>query len=263
MFPGRELWYHDYADAWLAGPLGRFLDYGCGGGAMLQRVHRRCAECWGVDADEAVLPRDLAGVNVRPIRAGERIPFEDGAFDTIAILDVIEHVADERAVLGELARVLAPGGRLLLTTPHKGLLTWLDPGNLKFLFPQLHRFTHRTVLRRADHYEDHFGQARREARGMIADFTIDQNPWHRHYRYDEVRALAPHSLETVSWAVYNPGLRLCCCARIACRVLTRGRYAKDPWPFNVWNHWASRRETVLGDQLVVLFRRTSLEDGRD
>lgn len=35
----------------------------------------------------------------------------------------------------ENARVLAPSGRLLFTAPHAGLLTAIDPGSLKFVFP--------------------------------------------------------------------------------------------------------------------------------
>lgn len=45
------------------------------------------------------------------------LPFADGAFDAAMSLDVLEHVPDFRAALHEFARVLRPGGRLVLTVP--------------------------------------------------------------------------------------------------------------------------------------------------
>lgn len=45
------------------------------------------------------------------------LPFKDASFDVVAAFDVIEHVDPEENVLAELRRVLAPGGRLLLSVP--------------------------------------------------------------------------------------------------------------------------------------------------
>jgi SAM-dependent methyltransferase len=47
----------------------------------------------------------------------DELPVEDGAFDAVLATEVLEHVEDPLAVLGELHRVLAEGGRLLLTVP--------------------------------------------------------------------------------------------------------------------------------------------------
>lgn len=45
------------------------------------------------------------------------LPFADAAFDLVVAFDVVEHCADEALAMSELARVLAPGGRLLLSVP--------------------------------------------------------------------------------------------------------------------------------------------------
>jgi SAM-dependent methyltransferase len=45
------------------------------------------------------------------------LPFPDARFDLVISTDVIEHIADDAAALCEMARVLAPAGRLLVTTP--------------------------------------------------------------------------------------------------------------------------------------------------
>ncbi len=255
--PGRALLWYDYADAWLNFPLGRVLDCGCGEGDFLRRIADRCTERWGADIDpDRVRTTGAHGdIQVRPIVPGEPLPFADGFFDTVIIMEVIEHVADERAVLAELARVLRPGGRLLLTTPHRGLLTFIDPGNFKFLVPGLHRFIHRTVLRRKAYYEQRFGSARRVERGMVADFTTDQSPWHRHYSYEQIRALAPTELQTLAWAAYSPAFRALWSLRLVLQVLTFGRLRRLPWPLNRLSAHLSRRQSRTGDQLLVMFEK--------
>lgn len=48
------------------------------------------------------------------------LPFPDGSFDSVTLLEVLEHfhAADQAGVLAEAARVLEPGGQLVLTTPY-------------------------------------------------------------------------------------------------------------------------------------------------
>jgi SAM-dependent methyltransferase len=45
------------------------------------------------------------------------LPFVDGAFDVVSAFDVVEHCDDDALALSELARVLAPGGRMMLSVP--------------------------------------------------------------------------------------------------------------------------------------------------
>jgi SAM-dependent methyltransferase len=49
---------------------------------------------------------------------GSRLPFADGEFDRVAVVDMLEHVPDEQAFVAELARITRPGGRLVVNTPH-------------------------------------------------------------------------------------------------------------------------------------------------
>ncbi len=53
----------------------------------------------------------------------QRLPFSDGYFDTVISLETIEHVSCPRAAVGELVRVLKPGGTLFLSAPN--YLNWL------------------------------------------------------------------------------------------------------------------------------------------
>jgi SAM-dependent methyltransferase len=47
------------------------------------------------------------------------MPFADGEFDRVVVVDMLEHVRDEAAFAAELARVLKPGGLLVVNTPHR------------------------------------------------------------------------------------------------------------------------------------------------
>lgn len=60
---------------------------------------------------------DRAKKSVDVFGDGNRLPFGDASFDTVLCTEVLEHLPDPGAVLGEIARVLKPGGRLLATVP--------------------------------------------------------------------------------------------------------------------------------------------------
>jgi len=80
----------------------------------------------GVDIDEEAIGycRDRG---LRDVRLGEaaKLPYDDGTFDLVTALDVVEHLDDDRPAFAEMRRVLRPGGRLLVTVPaHKFL--WGD-----------------------------------------------------------------------------------------------------------------------------------------
>jgi SAM-dependent methyltransferase len=64
------------------------------------------------------------------------LPFGNGAVDAVVLLDVMEHVANPAAMVAEAHRVLRPGGYLVLSVPHRGLLGWVDPLNV---YPALRR----------------------------------------------------------------------------------------------------------------------------
>jgi len=95
----------------------RLLDAGCGTGSMVQHLKDLC-EAVGIDvAAQAV--SIAAGHGVSGIVRGslDRMPFDSATFDTVLVLDVLEHIQDDAAILRNLHAVLRPGGRLILTVP--------------------------------------------------------------------------------------------------------------------------------------------------
>lgn len=104
-------------------PQARILEIGCGTGgnlAMLSAFGQVDAMEYDVYARE--IAADLSGL---PIAAGglpEPVPFGNGQFDLVCLLDVLEHIADDAAALGRVRQLLRPGGRILVTVPAYGWL---------------------------------------------------------------------------------------------------------------------------------------------
>jgi SAM-dependent methyltransferase len=95
----------------------RILDVGCGTGANLELLSG-FGEAEGVD----VSPDALAFCRARGLEnvrhgAAEKLPYQDGSFDLVTALDVVEHLDDDVAGLREMRRVLRKNGRALLFVP--------------------------------------------------------------------------------------------------------------------------------------------------
>jgi len=95
----------------------RILDVGCGTGANLLMLSK-FGDAEGVDLSEDALAfcRERGLENVK-LGAAEKLPYDDGTFDLVTALDVVEHLDDDLGGLSEMRRVLRPGGRVLLFVP--------------------------------------------------------------------------------------------------------------------------------------------------
>jgi SAM-dependent methyltransferase len=150
----------------------RVLDLGCGYGGRTVYYAKDCgaAEVVGIEISATMVDRGerfAASMNVANVTfdvgAGEALPYAEQTFDIVIAFDVLEHVRDPRLVLGEIARVLRPGGSGWLVFP-----TYLGAraSHLDYLtqIPLLHRvFDPDTIIDvvneflRADH--DRYGVA--------------------------------------------------------------------------------------------------------
>ena len=100
----------------------RVLDAGCGAGALSARLRERGATVAGFDASAAMvaLARRRLGddVDLRVAALGERLPYDDAAFDDVVSCLVLHYLEDWTVALSELRRVLRPGGRLVAAVHH-------------------------------------------------------------------------------------------------------------------------------------------------
>jgi ubiquinone/menaquinone biosynthesis C-methylase UbiE len=98
----------------------RILDVGCGDAALAVALADRGGIVTGVDADRRMLAAGRAraearGVAVHLLQGDIRaLPFPDGSFDIVVAVTVLCFMDDAARAVGEMARVLRPGGRLLI-----------------------------------------------------------------------------------------------------------------------------------------------------
>ncbi len=128
------------------------LDFGCGHQAMfLRSVQNRISRGVGLDYD-ADAGSPAANLELRRFHFTGRFDFPDASFNVVSLLAVLEHIPlDQVDVLfREFSRVLAPGGRILITTPTPAAKPILD-----FLAFKLHVISEPEI---ADH-QHYYSQA--------------------------------------------------------------------------------------------------------
>jgi len=153
------------AAAWMEHE-GMVLDIGCAAGMFSLLSKGNGVTGVGVDISPLSLrqaKKDTPGFDFA-LASAEQLPWIDRAFDTVLMLDVLEHVPCESKALAEVDRVLRPGGRLIISVPNNGEFRWVDAQN-SLLF----------------------------ALGRKAMNRGGEPMYHRHYSLEELKALIPPS----------------------------------------------------------------------
>jgi trans-aconitate methyltransferase len=135
----------------------RWLDIGCGRGELLRAVRDRWqpAQLWGIDAIDWLDDDLRADVEFRRVsaEAAQGLP----AADRVTLVEVIEHLEAPWTVLRQAAQLVAPGGRIVVTTPNvatlrhrlelalRGRLTNFRPDNEPHMAPALPHVTTRVL----------------------------------------------------------------------------------------------------------------------
>src|SRR6266851_3802374 len=91
------------------------LDLGAGRGDLSARL---AALGYDVTAVERYVPQFEAKVPLVDADLNQTFPFEDATFDVAMAVEILEHLENPRSFLRELARVLKPGGRAIVSTPN-------------------------------------------------------------------------------------------------------------------------------------------------
>jgi SAM-dependent methyltransferase len=106
-----------HALKWQGG--GRLLDFGCGGGAFLQRMHEQGWQVTGLDASPEAVRRVREELGLRALVGSLPHPdLEAAEFDVVTLWHSLEHVHDPLEVLREVRRLLVPGGKVVVAVPN-------------------------------------------------------------------------------------------------------------------------------------------------
>jgi len=117
--------YYSWIMSWFAPYVrGRVVEYGAGAGTVSKLLRPLADRLTLVEPSanllpvlQARFPRD-PGVEIgRAMLEEHSRQLPDGAVDTAVLVNVLEHIEDDRSALAELSRILAPGGHLLIFVP--------------------------------------------------------------------------------------------------------------------------------------------------
>jgi ubiquinone/menaquinone biosynthesis C-methylase UbiE len=164
-------------------PGGTVLDIGCGPGVTVEHLVGQGCQFYGVDLSERMVAecqRVFGHLETAAFSVGriERLAFPDEFFDAVICMGVVEYIADDAAAVREMARVVKPGGTVLVSLPNR----WSP-----------YRMWRRHVFRPAA-----------EAARRLLGRGPRQGLFHREYRLgDYARLLAAHGLQAVEAVYYN------------------------------------------------------------
>lgn len=171
----------------------KILDVGCGTGHLAAELARRGYDTWGTDLSAGMVEYARTHYNSDRYQVGdiEKIPFPDHTFDGIVCLGVVEYLASDGQALGEMHRVLKPGGCAVITTPSSVCpFFYLDRALVRT------RFAIRPAL----------GAVRRLFGGGLRPAVPFPKVAHRRYRrsrWEEL--LCSHGLELEDWVCHAWG----------------------------------------------------------
>lgn len=97
-------------------PRGRLLDVPAGQGALAARLKNAGFQVRACDLYPELFR--VAGIEVRPGDLSATLPYADAEFDYVVCLEGLEHIENPHQAIREFARLLSPGGHLIVSTPN-------------------------------------------------------------------------------------------------------------------------------------------------
>jgi len=161
------------------------LDFGCFDGKFIYKsLKYKNIEFIGVDRNVEIIKKNPYKLKLININSNNNLPFKNETFNYISILDVIEHIYDQKKILIELNRILKKGGIIIITVPRKHIFSFLDTGNYKFIFTKLHKIYYILKNSKSEYKERYL----ENPNGLIGDVEIEKS-WHQHFNEKELADL--------------------------------------------------------------------------
>jgi SAM-dependent methyltransferase len=161
-----EIWYEHWHRYALVSQLSQHcavLDVACGEGYGAAMLAENANSVVGVDISTGAIRHAIGRyggrANLAFIAAScDRLPFPDASFDLVTSFETIEHIETQQAFIAEIARVLRPGGVLLLSSPNKRLYSDAHDYHNEFHVRELYRDELEDLLRAAFPHRAWLGQ---------------------------------------------------------------------------------------------------------
>ena len=198
-----HLYRYNYASRFVKGQ--RVLDIACGegyGAAALKKAG--AAHVTGVDISEDACKHAHRryGIDVR-VGSAEQIPLADASIDTVVSFETIEHVPNPLRFLDECARVLTPGGTLIISTPNKTVYSApgrpYNPYHCSEMTEDEFLSALRTRFLSVKMYSQH---PHRAPWWSLRTLAADESPWDQIHLCRRLRRSAHYRLAPLS--VYDP-----------------------------------------------------------
>ncbi len=180
------------AYTWIPTGISTLLDAGCAKGESSVLFLRKSKEVFGIDIDEKRIEMARQNCPTGKFTCGsiENMVFDNDFFDAIVMNEVLEHVNDEIRSLNEAFRTLKKGGVLIISVPHSGLFSFLDPANFKFILKKycpaiLHIYYKKQIEDRGFSYIFREGVHRHYTLNYLL-VLVNSSQWKSNYRIERV-----------------------------------------------------------------------------
>ncbi|OGM21221.1 hypothetical protein A2771_03630 [Candidatus Woesebacteria bacterium RIFCSPHIGHO2_01_FULL_38_26b] len=205
-----DMHYH-YKIAYEQIPSGnlKILDVGCGSGRFIGHLKMKSNKLYGYDVDLDKIKRakkKYQYVRFSNIKLGISLPYNNNFFDVVTMFHVLEHVASEKNLISEIARITKKGSIFILSSPYKGLFAWADVANLRYLFPTLHKFLY-TLFFGKSSYKDLYENVKEDLFGDCSPTLTS----HKHYGEKEIRKLLERNFKIpkiYKFSLFNPFINI-------------------------------------------------------
>lgn len=186
------------------------LDYGSGDGYFVGNLSKKAINIYGCDVDIEKIKKSrikYKQANFSTLKIGRKLPFQNSKFDAVFMFHVLEHVDSEKKAINEINRVLKKNGKLYLASPYRGLFSWADMANIRYVFPKSHKWFMEFVLGKNE-YNKRF--VSKKEIGLFGDCSSNRTR-HHHYTEDEVRKMMSNKFiieKFYKFSIFHPFLLL-------------------------------------------------------
>lgn len=194
----RQLFAYEYAAKEIKG---RVLEIGCGEGYGTRMLAEKVFDYTAIDKFVPTNMQNFSKVKFLQMEVPYLSSFQDNSFDSIICFQLIEHIEDDKTLLKEIHRVLAPSGKLYLTTPNVETTLTRNPYHIReYTTDQFRKFFDSIFVTKPVNYQGLYGDEKVNAYNQLNKSSIER--WRRFDIFDLEHRL-PRKLFQLPYDILN------------------------------------------------------------